>query len=907
MSLSQYNSKRDFKKTAEPAGKEGSSKGSLRFVVQKHDASHVHYDFRLEMEGALKSWAVPKGPSLNPADKRLAMMVEDHPFDYRNFEGVIPAGEYGGGTVIVWDEGTYEPIGIDGMSRAEQEKTLLRQLHAGKLNFVLHGKKLQGEFTLFLMKGRGERSWILVKNKDHWSSTEDIAQNEMSVKSGKTLVEIAHDNGTEVNHPEAHGNAQKFQPKPAPEKASAPLKKQPKKAIAAASPKKKDASTMPKDIVPMLATLVNEPFDDKDWIFEIKWDGYRAVGYCEGESVELISRNLKPFTEKYAPVAKALKDLDLNAIFDGEIVAVNEKGVANFQALQNWQNTPVRLQYFIFDILWLDGKDVTKLPLLERKALLQDLLPGNNEVIKYSDHVATKGKQFFKQALKQGLEGIMAKKADSIYEIDTRTNEWVKIKVAQRQEVVITGYTQPRKTRKFFGSLLLGVYDGDELVYIGHTGSGFNTKSLGEIYNKLQPLIIENAPFNKKPKANMPATWVKPELVCEIKFTEWTSDNMARHPIFMGLRTDKKATDVRLEKSTTMAKLKTTATKSTATKKAATKKVAAKKSGAKPRQKKSVAATKTAGAKIDLEKGEDQQLVLNGNEIALTNLQKLYWKKEGFSKGDTINYYLQVAPYMLPYLLKRPHSLNRHPNGVGAPNFYQKDVRGKVPAWVETFDEFSESNNETIQYFVCSNEASLIYMANLGCIEINPWHGRVGSTLQPDWCLIDLDPDTTNTFEQVIEVANVVKKFLDAIGADSCVKTSGSTGIHIYVPLGGKYNYEQSKQLAELIVNLVHAELPDFTSVERSPANRKGKIYLDFLQNRETQTAAAPYSLRPKPGVPVSTPLHWSEVKKGLTPTTYTAFNIFDRLKTEGDLFKPVLQKGIDLDKVLKKVQALIK
>jgi bifunctional non-homologous end joining protein LigD len=382
---------------------------------------------------------------------------------------------------------------------------------------------------------------------------------------------------------------------------------------------------------------------------------------------------------------------------------------------------------------------------------------------------------------------------------------------------------------------------------------------------------------------------------------------MARHPIFMGLRTDKKATDVRLEKSTTMAKLKTTATKSTATKKAATKKVAAKKSGAKPRQKKSVAATKTAGAKIDLEKGEDQQLVLNGNEIALTNLQKLYWKKEGFSKGDTINYYLQVAPYMLPYLLKRPHSLNRHPNGVGAPNFYQKDVRGKVPAWVETFDEFSESNNETIQYFVCSNEASLIYMANLGCIEINPWHGRVGSTLQPDWCLIDLDPDTTNTFEQVIEVANVVKKFLDAIGADSCVKTSGSTGIHIYVPLGGKYNYEQSKQLAELIVNLVHAELPDFTSVERSPANRKGKIYLDFLQNRETQTAAAPYSLRPKPGVPVSTPLHWSEVKKGLTPTTYTAFNIFDRLKTEGDLFKPVLQKGIDLDKVLKKVQALIK
>jgi bifunctional non-homologous end joining protein LigD len=298
---------------------------------------------------------------------------------------------------------------------------------------------------------------------------------------------------------------------------------------------------------------------------------------------------------------------------------------------------------------------------------------------------------------------------------------------------------------------------------------------------------------------------------------------------------------------------------------------------------------------------------LGGLELELTNLQKLYWKNEGFSKGNLLNYYLQIAPYMLPYLLNRPHSLNRHPNGVGAPNFYQKDVRGKVPEWIETFDEFSESTDTTIQYLVCSNEASLLYMANLGCIEINPWHGRVGSTLQPDWCLIDLDPDTTNTFEQVIEVANVVKKILDAIGAASCVKTSGSTGIHIYVPLGAKYNYDQSKQLAELIVNLVHAELPTFTSVERSPANRKGKIYLDFLQNRETQTAAAPYSLRPKPGVPVSTPLHWSEVKKGLTPTTYTAYNIFDRLRAEGDLFKPVLQKGIDLEKVLKKVQALIK
>lgn len=904
MSLSQYNKKRDFKKTAEPQGKEKSSKGSLRFVVQKHDASHVHYDFRLEMEGLLKSWAVPKGPSLNPADKRLAMMVEDHPFTYRNFEGVIPAGEYGGGTVIVWDEGSYEPVGAEGLDRQEQEKMLLHQLYSGKLNFILHGKKLQGEFTLFKMKGRGERSWILVKNKDHWSSTADITQNEASVKTGKTLVEVAHDHGTEVNHPEAHGaTVKKVEPTSVIKKSPAPAKKAAGKIKAAvSSPNEKDKTAMPQNIVPMLATLVNEPFDDKDWIFEIKWDGYRAVAYCNENDVALVSRNLKTFTEKYSPVATALSDLKLNAILDGEIVAVNEKGLANFQALQNWQNTPVRLQYFVFDVLWLNGKDVTKLPLLERKALLQKLLPENNEIIKYSDHVIGKGNKFFKAALKQGLEGIMAKKADSIYEIDTRTDEWVKIKVNLRQEVIIAGYTEPRKTRKFFGSLLLGVYDDDNLVYIGHTGSGFNTKSLGEIYNKLQKLVTDKSPFDKTPKTNMPATWVKPKLVCEIKFTEWTTDRMARHPIFMGLRTDKKATDVRFEKSTTMAKLKSAAKKTTATKKTATKK-----SAAKPRQKKSAAAKKTSGKKIDSDKGGDQQIVLDGHQLQLTNLQKIYWKKEGFSKGDMINYYLRVAPFMLPYLLNRPHSLNRHPNGINAPNFYQKDVRGKVPDWIETFDEFSESNNETIQYLVCSNEATLIYMANLGCIEINPWHGRTGAHLNPDWCLIDLDPDKTNPFEQVIEVANVVKKLLDAIGADSCVKTSGSTGIHIYIPLGAKYNYEQSKQLAELVVNIVNMELPDFTSVERSPAKRKGKIYLDFLQNRETQTAAAPYSLRPKPGVPVSTPLHWSEVKKGLTPTTYTAYNIFDRLKTEGDLFKPVLQKGIDLEKVLKKIQTLVK
>lgn len=904
MSLSLYNKKRDFKKTAEPEGKEKSSKGKLRFVVQKHDASHVHYDFRLEMEGVLKSWAVPKGPSLNPADKRLAMMVEDHPFDYRNFEGVIPEGEYGGGTVIVWDEGTYELVDAEDLTRKEQEEILLQALNKGRFNIVLQGKKLKGEFTLMKMRGKGEKTWLLIKKTDEFSRTDDVTADERSVISGKTIPDIAHENGVEPNHPEAHGATEKTTSKKAVHDRAVKTAKKNSSTRANLKPQLLNAAkgSMPQNVVPMLATLINEPFDSEDWLFEIKWDGYRAVAYCNGKDVSLVSRNLKPFTERYAPVAKALKELKLKAVFDGEIVAVDENGLANFQLLQNWQNTPSRLQFFIFDILWLNGKDITKLPLIERKKLLQDVLPAEHDVIKYSDHVIGKGNEFFQVALKQGLEGIMAKKADSIYEIGSRTENWVKIKVNQRQEVVIAGYTQPRKTRKFFGSLLLGVYDGDDLVYIGHTGSGFNTKTLEAIYNKLQPLVTDKSPFPKTPKTNMPATWVKPKLVCEIKFTEWTVDRMARHPIFMGLRIDKKASDVTFEKATTMAKLKSASKKTSAAKKGAPKKAAAK-----PRQKRTNSKIKTSGKQVDVNTDADRVVQLDGHEIKLTNLQKIYWPKEGFSKGEMVNYYLKMAPFILPYLIDRPQSMNRHPNGIEEKNFFQKDVRGKVPEWMETFEEFSESTDVTVEYLVVSNEATLIYMANLGCIEINPWHARTHDYLKPDWCLIDLDPDTSNSFDQVIDVALVVKRVLDAIGAESCVKTSGSSGIHIYVPLGGKYDFEQSKNLAELVVNLVNAEMGDLTSVERNPAKRKGKIYLDFLQNKETQTAAAPYSLRPKPGVPVSTPLDWSELKHGLTPKTWNAYNIFDRVKSEGDLFKAVLGKGIDLAKVTKKMQALIK
>jgi bifunctional non-homologous end joining protein LigD len=925
MSLTLYNKKRQFKETPEPKGKEKSSKGLLRFVVQKHDASHVHYDFRLEMDGVLKSWAVPKGPSLNPADKRLAMMVEDHPFDYRNFEGVIPAGHYGGGTVIVWDEGTFEPL-EDNLSRKEQEKLLLKQLYAGNLKFTLHGKKLKGEFALFQMKGRGEKSWILVKKSDAFASDEDITEQNRSVKTGKTIAQVAEENGTVPNHPEEEIRPRaRKKPVQLLKENSKDIKKVASKKSVQSSKKKSPAkkvlnlkkilgdsfnmagkSAMPQEVIPMLATLINEPFDDDNWIFEIKWDGYRAIAYS-GDTVELISRNLTPFTEKYFPVAEALQQLGIHAVFDGEIVAVDEKGLAEFQLLQNWQNTPAHLQFFIFDVLWLDGYDLTKLPLAERKRILKEILPEDDEVIKYSDHVVGKGKEFFNAAVAQGLEGIMAKKANSIYQISARTENWVKIKVNQRQEVIIAGYTEPRKTRKFFGSLLLGVYDGEELIYVGHTGSGFTAKSLEAIYKKLQPLVTSASPFAKTPKTNMPATWVKPKLVCEIKFTEWTKDRMARHPIFMGLRDDKKAKDVVFEKAKNMGMIKKAVSRKpqAADKKTAVKTTAKKSSGTKAQKKSPVG--KSSGKQIDLSAGDEQLITLSSHELKLTNLSKLYWKKEKFSKGNMINYYLQMTPYILPYMLDRPQSLNRHPNGIEGPNFFQKDQKGKLPAWMQTHEDFSESTNQTVEYLVCSNEATLIYMANLGCIEMHPWHSRSQSWQNPDWCLIDLDPDKSNRFEQVIDTALTVKKVLDSIGATCCVKTSGSSGIHIYIPLGATYNYDQSKQLAELVVTMVNHEMPELTSVERSPAKRKGKLYLDYLQNRETQTAAAPYSLRPRPGMPVSTPLDWSEVKKGLTPTTYNAKNIVERVKAEGDLFKVVLGKGIDLEKVLSKLAVQMK
>jgi bifunctional non-homologous end joining protein LigD len=879
MSLSLYRKKRTFKSTSEPTG--GQSSGAkLRFVIQKHDASHLHYDFRLEMEGVLKSWAVPKGPSLDPSVKRLAMMVEDHPYDYRNFEGIIPEGNYGAGTVIVWDEGFYEPADAEGPGKKTQEKQLLAELKRKRLKIRLHGKKLKGDFALFKTGYGAENAWLLTKLDDKYASDEDITIKDKSVVTRRTLAQVEKAAGVvRVKKSAAKSKPQGRETAAAPgRKKSATAKPdaddQPDAkpaALLSAAPK----AAFPAIFKPMLATRVATPFDGEDWIYEIKWDGYRAVAYLKKSKVNIYSRNLLSFNEKFAPVVQTLRELKTEAVFDGEIVALDETDKPNFQLLQNHAAEESRFAYYVFDLVWYNGKDLTGLPLLDRKNVLLDILPADHPVIRYSSHIERTGKDFFEVAVKHGLEGIMAKRATSNYVKNQRSGEWLKIKNDQRLEAIICGFTKPRNSRSYFGAVILGRYKGSTLEYIGHSGSGFNEVTLKKMHALFKPLITDKCPFAKVPKTNMPVTWLKPELVCEVKFTEWTGENILRHPIFLGLREDKKAANEKNEKVIQApARSKTTTT------------APAKKAGGIPAEEKEAVVT------------------VKGHHLKFTNLDKLYWPKEKITKRDLLNYYTAIAPYILPYMKDRPQSLNRHPDGIDKPNFFQKNMGDTAPDWITTLPFTSDSDNKKTNYLVCKGEAELLYMASQGCIEMNPWHSRVGKVDYPDWCVIDLDPDT-NTFNKVIETALMVKQVLDSIEVDSYCKTSGSTGLHIYIPLGAKYTYDQSRMLAQLIVQLVQAELPSFTSIERSPSKRKGKIYLDYLQNKTTQTIAAPYSLRPKPGAPVSTPLHWEEVTNGLRIKDHNMHNIFERLKETGDIFKPVLGKGINLREALANIERL--
>jgi len=656
-------------------------------------------------------------------------------------------------------------------------------------------------------------------------------------------------------------------------------------------------SKVPVGIQPMKATLIDEPFNDPQWLYEVKWDGYRALATLSNSAVELISRNNIPF-DAYYPINEVLKSWEMNAVIDGELLVLNEQGISDFGALQNWRSeADGQLVYYVFDILWYEGKNLMNMPLEQRLAILKEVMPANDDRVRLSQVFKTRGIDFFDAAEKLGLEGIIAKKADSLYASGLRSKEWLKIKVQRRQEVIIAGFTKNEDTKKPFSALVLAVHDGKKLKYVGKVGTGFSLNQQKELLKQFAPYIINKSPFQVEPDVDKPSrfrpkrmgakpTWLKPVLICEVNYAEVTSEGIFRQASFKGLRSDKSAAEVVLEVP------KDTA----ATVKAA---------DAKPR--------KVAGIKppTDTErrtllnpKDETQVRKICGHDLTFTHLSKVYWPEDGVTKRDMFNYYYQVAEYILPYLKDRPMSLNRFPNGIHGPSFYQKDVKGKAPAWVKKTLPYTTSEGEDKEYLVVTNEADLLWMASLGCIEMNPWFSRAKSPDNPDYCVIDLDPDK-NTFNQVIAAAQEVKKVLDAIAVPSFCKTSGSTGMHIYIPLGAKYSYDQSQMFARLIVNIVHKQIPGYTSIERLVSKRNGKMYLDFLQNRPGATIAGPYSLRPKVGATVSMPLHWDEVKKGLTMKDFTIFNAVDRLRTEGDLFKGVLGKGIDIAKTLKKAETI--
>jgi bifunctional non-homologous end joining protein LigD len=811
MKLEEYEKKRIFTETSEPPGKILGTNAELRFVVQEHHASHLHYDFRLELDGVLISWAIPKGPTLDPSEKRLAIMVEDHPYDYKDFEGIIPAGNYGAGTVTIWDEGTYHSYEHEGL---EKTIDLIHQgLVKGDLKFMLKGNKLKGKFALIRIKSEKDNNWLFIKKKDEY------AVPDFKIDS--------------LGDP------------------------------------------FPHKIKPMLATLVKQPFDHQDWIFEIKLDGYRAIAEIENGRVELYSRNLNSFNQMFAPIVEAFTG-NIDTVYDGEIVVLDERGRSKFQLLQNYAKDGVgELFYFVFDLLYLEGKDLRYLPLRDRKVKLKQFLPEHPN-IKYVDDIAEFGKAFFALAQENGLEGIIAKRSASLYQNGKRSNDWLKIKITARQDSIICGFTRPKGSRMHLGSLVLGAYVDGELEHIGNCGTGFSDTALREMYDLLSPLVQNESPFKSRIVAANAITWVKPALVCEVEYSEWTDEGVMRHPVFQGLRSDKKVKEVKKENSATSTINNEVGEQETATVK-------------------DVKVTDHKGVSNKLE----QEITINNQRLKFTNLGKIFWPEEKYTKGDVIAYYQKMAKYILPHLKDRPESLYRTPNGITESGFYQKNVSDFVPDWVQTHNVFSESNEKDILYLLCQNEETLLYMANLGCIEINPWLSRIQSEDHPDYLVIDLDPEDIS-FDKVVETALSVHDVLESAGVTSFPKTSGATGLHIFIPLQAKYNYDVVREFARLIATLVHKQVPEFTSIERSPKKRQKKVYLDFLQNRSGQTLASVYSIRPRPGATVSTPLQWKEVKLGLDPHNFTIHTIHKRVEKLGDLFKGVLGPGIDIEKSVK-------
>ncbi|HJU63065.1 MAG TPA: DNA ligase D [Candidatus Binatia bacterium] len=830
--LDLYRKKRDPERTPEPFGAGVTAPGS-RFVIQKHGARRLHYDLRLEMDGVLKSWAVPKGPSMRAEEKRLAVHVEDHPIDYADFEGVIPPDNYGAGAVIVWDRGRY---------RLVKPGDPLEQLDRGKLELEFFGHKVRGVWTLVRMSKK-EKDWLLLKKADSFAGTEELTERyPRSVLSGLTLEEMA-DVPTKIS--ELHEHLRKI--------------KAPKQTFSARSQPL------------MLATQQEQPFSRPEWIFEIKYDGVRVLAERKGDSVELYGRNGTEITNRYPEIKEALKRLAVERfVIDGEIVALDERGQPSFQKLQARMHlsnprdiqqamSAAPVEGIFFDCLAFEGHDLRSLGLLERKEILKRFLPPLGRA-RYSDHVEIAGKDFFEAASERRLEGILAKKANSRY-TGGRSRDWVKIKCQQRQEFVIGGYTDPQGERGYFGALHLGLYQDNKLIYVSKVGTGFDTRSLKLIWEKMQPLARAKSPFEKKSPTGRGNHWLEPALVCEVRYSGWTDDGGIRQPTFLGLRPDKKPEECRKEE---------------------------------PEPLKVPELPLAAPA----ENVPDKQ-------VKFTNLKKIFWPDEGYTKEDLIQYYRTIAPLLLPYLKNRPLVLTRYPDGIAGKSFFQKDAPEFVPSWIRREKIYSKDTDRDIGYIIVDDLETLLYVINMGTIPLHLWSSRVDSLERPDWLVLDLDPKGA-PFSHVVEVACAVHEILTELRLESFIKTSGASGLHILVPLGARYTHEQAKNFARLLAILGAESVPDISTIARPIAARRGKVYIDFGQNGYGVTIAAPFAVRPLRKATVSCPLLWQEVNARLDPSLFTIETVPPRFQKMKDPMASILRKGMDLASALKQVEKMI-
>jgi bifunctional non-homologous end joining protein LigD len=821
--LKPYRAKRAPGVTPEPIGAVGAAEGRL-FVMHKHAASHLHWDLRLQMAGVLRSWAVPKGPSANPDDKRLAVHVEDHPIEYGDFEGIIPEGNYGAGAVIVWDRGEWVPL-----------EDPVAGLAKGKLLFDLRGYKLRGRWTLVKIK-KGEREWLLIKERDGHVRVPGTEFPETSVLSGLTVEEL------KAGHDRAGAVRERLRALGAPETVVRP-----------------DAAHL------MLAETAPEAFDRDGWVFEIKYDGYRMLaGAGQGESI-LVSRNGNDYTASFPELARALRALPYgHVVLDGEVVVHDAAGLPSFQRLQkrarltrapDVRRAAVELPaaLYVFDVLGFEGWDLRSLPLVERKAIARELLPPVGP-LRYADHVDGSGVAFFAQAVRMGLEGVVAKRGDAPYRAG-RSPHWVKVRADRTDDFVVAGFTAPKGSRTGFGALHVAWYDGDGLVYAGRVGTGFRDEDLTAVRDTLDGMAVDAPPCTGAP-TGAEHRWTSPTMVAEIRYKEVTEEGLLRQPVFVRFRDDKPPEDC-LRRG-------------------------------------------------DAGEGASQAApeVLPGRvELVLTNLDKVFWPAEGYTKGDLIAYYRTIAPAMLPYLQDRPLVMTRFPDGIEGKSFFQKDAPVFAPEWVRTEVVYSDDAEREVKYFVADDADALAYVANLGTIPIHVWASRVATLEQPDWAIIDLDPKEA-PFAHVVTLAQAARALCEAIGFPCYVKTSGSTGLHLLLPLGRRCTHDQARLVAELLARVLVARLPGIATVKRLPAQREGKVYLDYLQNGRGKLLVAPFCVRPLPGAPVSTPLRWDEVTPDLDIRRFTITTVPERVsQMAGDPLKDVLTEQPDLLALLARLQ----